>query len=84
MNRLNAEPHAGAACLALAGDLAPGDRVVYRHRGQLWAETVAEARPLTAPTGYIAVRFAGRQYDVHYPARTSLAVARPTASAAPR
>jgi hypothetical protein len=49
------------------GALTPGDRVVYRLRGRVVAETVTAVAPLPSPAGWVAVRFAGRRTDVHYP-----------------
>lgn len=71
-----AEPFAGPTRLVSASELTAGHRVTYRHRGALVSETVASAQQMAVPDGYIAVRFTGRQHDVHYPVTTRLRVAR--------
>lgn len=76
MTRLLAEPYRdGTTRLVPVAALTAGDRVVYRHRGQLVAEVVATAEQLTRPAGYIAVRFVGRALPVHYPVTSCLQVA---------
>lgn len=56
-------------------EVAAGDRVVYRLRGRAVSEVVASVAPLRVPAGYVAVRFVGRHFDVHYPVHAYLQVA---------